>query len=262
MNSIITAVVAFGIIGLIVGVVLSIAAKAFEVKVDPRIEAVTECLPGANCGGCGFAGCSACAEAIVNGEAKIEDCTSINEESLKKISEIMGVESGTFVPKSAVVLCSGTNDCAEKKYDFDGTYSCVEISALAGGDKLCEYACLGYGDCVNVCKFGALSIKNGIADVDREKCTACGMCASVCPRGTIKIMPLNSKITVKCSSKDKGAVMKTKCTAGCIGCGICAKNCPVEAISVTDNLAYVDYEKCIGCGVCAEKCPKKVISLN
>jgi Na+-translocating ferredoxin:NAD+ oxidoreductase RNF subunit RnfB len=256
------AIIAFGIIGLVVGIILSIAAKVFEVKTDPKIDLVLECLPGANCGGCGFAGCGACAEAIVTGKANIDACPGISEENLNKISKIMGIESSGKVKKSAFVFCNGTCDVSFKKYDFDGTKSCYEVNALNNGDKLCNFSCLGYGDCVNACKFGALSIEDGIAKVDKSKCTGCGVCVNTCPRNVISLLPSDTKYYVKCQSKDKGTVMKAKCTAGCIGCGICAKNCVVEAIEIVDNCAKINIDKCIGCGACLEKCPKKIIFLN
>lgn len=258
--NIIIPVLLFGAIGLIVGVVLSVASKVFEVKTDERIEKICELLPGANCGGCGYAGCSACAAAIVEGKAPLTACPGCTQ--VDKIAEIMGVVAEKTEPKAAFVMCSGKTDVATKKYDFDGTLSCFSISQLKGGDKLCEYACLGYGDCVKKCAFGALSIKDGILSVDYEKCTGCGVCATVCPKKVIKIMPKKTKVYVKCSSLDKGVNVKDRCTTGCIGCKICEKTCQEQAISVVDNLAVINYDRCTGCGVCAQKCPKKIISFN
>ena len=258
--NIIIPVLLFGAIGLVVGIVLSVASKLFAVETDERIEQITELLPGANCGGCGYAGCSACAAAIVAGDAPVNACPGCA--NVAEIAKIMGVEAVGSNPKKAYIACSGQTGKAIKKYDFDGTMSCYDISQLKGGDKNCDYACLGYGDCVEKCAFGALSIKDGIASVDQTKCTGCGVCASVCPKSVIKILPENIKTFVACSSKDKGAALKDKCTAGCIGCKICEKNCEAGAISVVDNLAVIDYEKCTGCGICAEKCPKKIINLN
>lgn len=257
--NIIIPVLLFGAIGLVVGVVLSVASKLFAVETDERIELISELLPGANCGGCGYAGCSACAAAIVSGEAPVNACPGCA--NVAEIAKIMGVEAIGSNPKKAYIACSGNAEKATKKYDFDGTMSCYDISQLKGGDKNCAYACLGYGDCVEKCAFGALSIKDGIASVNRAKCTGCGVCVSVCPKSVIKLLPENIKTFVACSSKDKGAALKDKCTAGCIGCKICEKNCEAGAISVIDNLAVVDFEKCTGCGICAEKCPKKIINL-
>jgi len=260
MMDIIIPVVLFGAIALVIGIILSIASKLFAVETDERIDMIAELLPGANCGGCGYAGCSACAAAIVAGEAPVNACPGCAD--VNKIAEIMGVEAVGTQVKKAYVACSGQTGKAIKKYDFDGTMSCADIAVLKQGDKMCEYACLGYGDCVAKCAFGALSIKDGIASVDREKCTGCGVCASVCPKSVISILPEEIKVLVACSSKDKGAALKDKCTVGCIGCKICEKNCEAGAIKVIDNLAVIDYDKCTGCGVCAEKCPKKIINLN
>jgi len=260
MMEIIVPVLLFGAIGLVVGIILSIASKLFAVETDERIEKICLLLPGANCGGCGYAGCSACAQAIVEGKASVNACPGCA--NTDKIAEIMGVRADKKERNKAFVLCSGKIGAAAKKYDFDGTMSCYDISQMKGGDKLCEYACLGYGDCVKKCSFGALSIQDGVAKIDRDKCTGCGVCVSVCPKNVIKIMPEKTKIFVKCSSKDKGAAMKEKCSQGCIGCRICEKNCEVGAIKVADNLAVIDTEKCTACGVCAQKCPKKIIKIN
>lgn len=257
---IIIPVLLFGAIGLAVGIILSVASKLFAVKTDERIDMIAELLPGANCGGCGYAGCSACAAAIVEGKAPVNACPGCS--NTDKIAEIMGVEATSREPQKAFVLCSGIKGVATKKYDFDGSLSCYDISQLKGGDKQCEYACLGYGDCVKKCAFNALSIEDGVAMVDENKCTGCGVCATVCPKSVIKIMPAKTGVFVKCSSKDKGAALKDKCSAGCIGCRICEKNCEAGAIAVTDNLAVIDVEKCTGCGVCTEKCPKKIIKFS
>lgn len=254
-------VIAFGTIGLIMGVVLGVASNVFKVDSDERIELVLDKLPGANCGGCGYAGCSACAEAIVKGDADISVCPGNSQENVDAIAEIMGVEKKVKESKVAYVKCKGTFENAKYEYYFDGTKSCKDVYMMRGGDKSCAYSCLGYGDCVNVCTFGAISIENGVATVNRNKCTGCSACANVCPKKVIEILPNNINVFVQCSSKDKGVAVKEKCSAGCIGCMLCQKNCPENAISVIDNIATIDYDKCIGCGVCAEKCPKKIITV-
>lgn len=259
MDAILIPVISFGVIGLIVGVVLGIASKIFAIDSDPRIDQVAECLPGANCGGCGYAGCASLAKAIAEGEAPVDACPSLSNDGLKQISKIMGVEAVQKTPMAAFVRCNGTLEKANYQYYFDGTKTCKSVSQLNGGDKSCIYACLGYGDCVQKCQFGALSVQNGVAVVDKEKCTACGLCVKECPKKVIELMPKDLKYYVKCSSQDKGAVVKDKCSTGCIACKICEKNCPADAISVKDNLARIDQSKCIGCGICAEKCPKHII---
>ncbi len=256
---ILTPIIVFGIIALIMGIVLAAASKLFAVEKDPKIDEILENLSGANCGGCGYAGCSACAEAIAKGEAPVDACPGCSAESLENISKIMGIESSGKIPKIAVIKCMGTNENTGKEFNFDGTKSCSAVSALNGGDKLCKYACLGYGDCVEACHFDAMSVENGIAKVDEEICIGCGVCAKICPKGVIEILPKGTKSLVKCSSKDKGVNVKDKCSVGCIACRICEKNCPEQAITIIDNLAVIDYDKCTSCGICSVKCPKKII---
>lgn len=261
MNQILIPILSFGVIGAVLGGVLAFAARFFAVDADPRIEQVLEKLPGANCGGCGFAGCSACAAAIVSGEAAVTACPGAASSAVADISAIMGVEAEEKINMKAFVNCSGTTECASFKFSFDGTKSCDSVNRIAGGDKSCEYACLGYGDCVLKCSFDAITIKDGIANINRNKCTGCGVCVNSCPKKVISLKPETVAVTVKCSSKDKGIDVKNKCSAGCIACRLCEKNCESGAITVENNLAVIDYNKCTGCGICAEKCPKKIIDI-
>ena len=260
MKDILFPALAMGAVGLVLGALLAVASKIFAVKKDERAEAITEVLPGANCGSCGFAGCSAYADSISKGEAKINCCSPGGQAVSDKIAGIMGVSTETVEEKVAVICCEGTNENASLKYNYEGMEDCVAVSRLqGGGEKDCSYGCLGHGSCAKVCSRGAITMQNGIAVVDRKKCGGCGECAEACPKNIIKIIPKKSTYVVKCVSCDKGAQMKTKCSVGCIGCKICEKNCPKGAITVTDNHAVIDYDKCIGCGICAAKCPKKII---
>lgn len=260
MKDIIFPALALGALGLVLGALLAIASKIFAVEKDERAEAISEVLPGANCGSCGYAGCSAYAAAISCGNAAINACNPGGQTVSDAIAEIMGVESAQVEEKCAVVLCSGTTDVATDKYIYDGVADCAAAAALqGGGQKACDYGCLGFGNCAAVCRNGAITVENGIAAIDTDKCGACGECVAACPKNLIKIMPKSAKYVVKCQSCDKGAQMKTKCTVGCIGCKICEKNCPADAIKVENNHAVIDGKKCIGCGLCAEKCPKKII---
>lgn len=257
---ILTAVLIIGGMGLIFGALLGIASKVFAVKTDERIPQILEALPGANCGGCGFAGCSAYAKAICGGGVKTNMCPVGGEAAAKKISEIMGVDAEEKEKMVARVLCNGTPERAVQKYIFDGPRDCHSAARLGGGEKMCPHGCLGFGSCISVCKFGAISVDSGVAVVDTEKCVGCGACALECPKKIIKLMPARSKYTITCKSVEKGKITRRDCSVGCIGCGICAKNCPKEAIVIKDNIAVIDVSKCVNCGICASKCPQKAIS--
>lgn len=260
MTDIIYPVLSMGALGLVLGALLAVASKIFAVEKDERAEAITEVLPGANCGSCGFAGCSAYAGAISKDGARINACSPGGQKVADAIAEIMGVQSATVEEKIAVVRCQGTKDVATDKFDYTGIKDCGAIVTLQGaGQKSCDYGCLGFGSCVKVCCRGAISIVDGIAVIDTEKCGGCGECVAVCPKHLIEVVPRTTKYVVKCQSCDKGAQMKEKCSVGCIGCKICEKNCEAGAITVVNNHAVIDYEKCTSCGVCAEKCPKKII---
>lgn len=260
MNNILTALICFASISAVLGLILAVASKIFDVKTDERIEKVTETLPGANCGGCGFAGCAALAEAIVKGEASITSCGSCSAEAIEKIAEILGQEKpDNHIRYRAQVMCSGTHELAVKKYVYQGVTDCISANKLSGGDKLCPNGCIGLGTCAAACKFDAIHIINGVAAVDYEKCTACGACVKSCPKQIIKLIPYDAKHWVGCSSADKGAVTKNYCSVGCIGCKICEKNCPTGAIKVENSIASIDYSKCDGCGLCESKCPRKII---
>lgn len=261
MNEIIIPALTMGAIGLALGAILAAASKIFAVETDERAEQITSVLPGANCGSCGFAGCGAYAAAISGGTAKINCCVPGGQTAADKIAEIMGVSAEAVEPMNAVVMCSGTEQAAPDKYIYIGEQSCEAAARLQGGGaKACTYGCLGFGTCASVCKYGAITVTDGVASVNAEKCSGCGECAAVCPKHIIKIVPSRNKIHVKCKSCDKGGEMKLKCSAGCIGCRLCEKACEAGAIKVTDNCAEIDYSLCTQCGACAAKCPRKIIS--
>lgn len=246
-----------GAVGLIIGILLGIAAKKLSVETDERITKVRECLPGSNCGGCGFAGCDACAEAIVQGNAPVNICPGGRHAD---IASIMGTEAGESVKMVAYVRCSGTCDKTTVKYRYQGIADCKKLALIPGhGEKECVFGCMGYGTCERACKFEAIHVVNGVAKVIPEKCSGCGVCVKNCPNGIIELRPVTAKYEVSCNSKNKGKDVKSKCLTGCIGCGICAKQCESGAISVENNLAHIDQSKCTGCGKCAEKCPQKII---
>jgi len=257
---IITATAIIGVLGLFVGLFLGAAGIRFKVEVDEREEAVLAALPGNNCGGCGYAGCSGLAAAIVKGEAEVNACPVGGEPVGKKIAGIMGVEAGESVRMTAFVKCNGDCDKTTMDYEYTGVEDCAMLSFVPnGGPKTCNHGCLGFGNCVKACPFDAIHVENGVAKVDKEKCKACGKCVAACPKNLIELIPYKAQYAVACSSKDKGPVTMKGCQVGCIGCTLCAKNCPAEAITIENFHAHIDQSKCEKCGVCAEKCPKKTI---
>ena len=260
MTGIILAAVVVGGTGLFIGVFLGIAGKKFAVKVDEREEAILGVLPGNNCGGCGYAGCSGLAAAIVKGEAEVSGCPVGGAPVAAKIGDIMGVAAGTQERQTAFVKCAGTCEKAILDYDYTGIQDCTMASMMQnGGAKGCNSGCLGFGSCVAACPFDAIHIVDGVAVVDKEACKACGKCVAACPRKLIEIVPYDMKHLVKCNSKDKGKDVMKACKVGCFGCKMCEKACKFDAVKVLDNVAHIDPEKCTGCGACAAKCPKKVI---
>ena len=252
-----------GLVGLFVGLFLGIAAIKFKVEVNPKEEEILNTLPGNNCGGCGFAGCSALAHAIADGNAPTNACPVGGEAVGSKIANIMGVEAKQSEKKVAFVMCQGDCNKTRKDYEYSGIEDCRMLSFVPnGGPKSCNYGCLGYGNCVNACMFDAIHIIDGIAVVDKETCKACGKCVDACPKNLIELVPYNAKYLVACNSKDKGPATMKACDVGCIGCQLCKKNCPSDAITVEDFNAKIDYEKCMECGICIDKCPKKTIIMR
>ena len=257
---VIAAAAVVGIVGIFVGLFLGVAGMKFKVEADVREEAVLAALPGNNCGGCGYAGCSGLAAAIAKGEAPVSACPVGGEAVAAAVGEIMGVSAEAATRMTAFVHCRGDCEKAGTDYEYYGAKDCRMMSFVpGGGPKSCNYGCLGYGTCVKACPFDAIQIVDGVAVVDREKCKACGKCVEACPKHLISLIPYDAKQVVACSSGDKGPVTMKACQVGCIGCGICAKVCPAGAVKVENFHAVIDQDKCTGCGVCAEKCPKKVI---
>lgn len=259
MNSILLALIFFAVLGGVLGFLLALFDKKMKVEEDPRIKEVTELLPGANCGGCGYAGCSGLACAIVEGKAPITKCAAVSDENVSKIAVIMGIEAGNRQKMRALVLCSGAKSCSVQKYDYVGIDDCVAAAKLHGGSRLCPNGCIGLGTCIRSCKFDAISVKDGVAVVNPRKCTGCGACVVSCPKHLIKLIPASAKYWVACNSPDKGVVVREYCEAGCIACGLCRRNCPNDAIIKQGFLEEIDYSKCVNCGICAEKCPRGVI---
>ncbi len=259
-NVILLSVLSIGGIGIVFGLILGYAGEKLKVEQDPKIGLIRDVLPGANCGGCGFAGCDAFAGAVAEGTAPINGCPVGGSSCAANVAEIMGVVAEEGKREVAYVKCAGSCEKATEKYDYNGMQDCNAMSVLANtGSKSCTYGCLGGGSCVRKCNYDALSIVDGIAYVDSDKCIGCTMCVAACPKQLIEMKYYDSKVKVACSSKDNGKTVKANCSVGCIGCKICTKQCEFDAIHVEDNIAKVDYDKCTMCEKCVEKCPVKII---
>ena len=258
------AVGVLGCVALVAAVVLYTVSRKFSVKEDERIGKVLSCLPGANCGGCGYAGCQALAEAFVKGADKGSiaglSCPVGGAEVMAKIAEVLGIQAETGEPRVAVVRCNGSCEHRPQVAVYDALATCASMHATCAGESACGYGCLGCGDCVRACQFGALYINalTGLPEVDETRCTACGSCVKACPRHIITLRkqgPKNRKVYVRCMNMDKGAVARKACNVACIGCGKCAKVCKFDAITVTGHLASVDDTKCRLCTKCVDECP-------
>ena len=243
-------------IAIICAIILTLSTRFFGVKEDETAVSIRECLPGANCGACGYTGCDGYAKALAEGtEGKTNLCVPGGDKTARTIAGILGVEAEDVVEQVAYVACNGNCNATERKYDYTGYKSCVAANLLYNGDKTCNYACLGYGDCTRVCPRDAIHIENGVAKVDPQKCIGCGMCVRECPNHIIKLVNDTVKVVVQCSNHNKGAVTRKLCTNGCIGCMKCQKACPNGAVKVENNLATIDYSLCTGCLACVEVCP-------
>lgn len=262
---IILTIVILTVLGLLLSLILFWVAKKFKVEEDPRIDEVEKVMPGANCGGCGFAGCHAFAAAAVKASnLDSQFCPVGGNEVMKKVASILGQEVKEKTPQVAVVRCNGTCANRPRTNIYDGVKTCKVMAALYSGETGCSFGCLGCGDCVAACQFGAITMDpvTGLPVVDESKCTACGACVKACPKHIIELRnkgPRSMRIFVSCVNKDKGAVARKACLAACIGCGKCAKVCPHDAITVADNLAYIDFNKCKLCKKCVAECPTGAI---
>ncbi len=250
----------FAGIGTLSGILLTVFSKLFHTEKDERIDKITEALPGANCGGCGYAGCEDYAAAILAGE-KTNLCNSGGEKSASLINKIMGTSSDTTVRKKvAFIKCRGDLSKSEETFVFKGTATCKSSNRFYSGSKRCPFGCLGLGDCKAVCPKDAITISNGLATVDPEKCIGCGLCVNECPNNLIIIKNKDEVMNVACNCDLTGKETRENCKSGCIGCRLCEKNCPAGAITIKDNIAVIDYEKCTSCGRCADNCPSKTIT--
>ena len=243
-------------IAILCAVLLTVSSIFFAVKVDEKAVAIRDCLPGANCGSCGFSGCDGYAKALSEGKTdKTNLCTPGGDATARDIAAILGTEAEDVIERVAYVACKGSCVPEDRKYDYKGIKTCKAANTLYNGDRFCTFACLGYGDCTRVCPHDAIEIENGVAHIDPQKCVGCGLCAKECPNHIIRLIDDTSRIVVTCSNHYKGLAVKKYCDNGCIACGKCERNCPSGAIRLIDNLATIDYTKCTGCGLCKENCP-------
>ena len=262
MTAIFWAVAVVAGLGLLAGLILAIASVLMAVPVDEKVVQLREQLPGANCGACGYSGCDGYAEAMAHEGAPVGLCSPGGSDVADQTAAILGVSGGDVEKKAAVVRCGGCEDATSRKLHYHGIPSCTAANQFYGGNWACAYGCLGYGDCAAACQFDAIHVENGLATVDPAKCTGCGLCAKACPKSLITVLPANWPGVVRCSSHDKGAVVRKACTAGCIGCMKCTKVCEHGAITVQNSLASIDLKKCVGCGKCAEGCPVGCIDIQ
>lgn len=268
MSFILVAVIVLGAIGLVAAVVLYVCSKKFAVKEDPRIAEIAVVLPQANCGGCGFPGCGGLADALVKGADKgtIDGlfCPVGGQDVMGKVADLLGMAMANSEPMVAVVRCQGTCEYRPKIAEYSGLRTCTAMHACGAGETACGFGCLGCGDCVKACQFGAIAINEdtGLPEVDEEKCTSCGACVKACPRRIIELRkkgPKGRRVYVSCVNKEKGLVAMKGCKVACIGCGKCLKECPFEAITVENNLSYINPDKCRSCRKCEKVCPTHAI---
>lgn len=255
------AVLSLAVLGLVFGGLLAVASKAFAVEVDPKEQEVLEVLPGANCGACGYPGCAGFAAAVAKGNAPLMGCPVGGAETAAKIAEIVGAENvDSAERKVARVMCQGSSEVAQNRFEYSGLASCKAAHSVSGGHKACTYGCLGLGDCLEACPFGAITMsEGGLPVIDEEKCAGCAKCVAACPRGIIEMVPISKRVLIRCKSLEKGGTVRKACQVGCVACTLCAKNCPKEAIEIRDNLARINYEGCVNCGLCVKKCPMNTI---
>ncbi len=252
-------------LGLIAAVMLTIASKFFYVQEDPKIAAVAAALPGANCGGCGFAGCEGYASAVVCDPAIPANlCCVGGPDLVPVIGRLTGKDAGSSEPAVAFRRCSKNEGNVKKRYSYEGMDSCVAAARLNNGTEACNWACLGFGDCVKACQFNALVMRNGMPLVLSLNCTSCGKCVKACPRDIMAIIPKRARVSVVCSTMDKLKAVSDVCEVGCIKCAKCVKACPAGAVSMVGGRIEIDHAKCNDYGpacneACVDSCPRKIM---
>ncbi|MDO4546022.1 MAG: RnfABCDGE type electron transport complex subunit B [Bacillota bacterium] len=260
MGTIVLPAIIVAVVGLVAGIILTIASKLMYVPVDERVAAVREALPGANCGACGFAGCDDYAAALGEDPDTSPSLCPVGGGTLAlQIAGILGVEAGEVEPEVAMVMCNGTYGVTREIMTADRIHTCKAAKQFYGGNWACPHGCLGMGDCQMACNYDAIRIVDGVAKIDREKCVGCQACAKVCPNHIISMVKKKNLVFVACKSMAKGAVTRKICANGCIGCMKCQKSCKFDAIKVENNVAQIDLDACKNCGICAKECPTGAI---
>ncbi len=254
LSAVLTAVGVAAVIGIIAGVLLVVASHFFKVEDNETVKNIRGCLPGANCGACGFAGCDSYAEAVAKGAAEANLCIPGGSGVAGSLSEILGVEVVSTEAKVAFVHCNGDCDATETRVIYDGIDGCKASKMVYGGPSSCKYGCIGCGDCAGVCPVDAICIHNGLAHIDPKTCIGCGKCVKTCPNNVIALVPQSAKVVVMCNNPEKGAVARKNCKNVCFGCKKCESPCPIQAIKVENNIARIDYKKCTGCRTCFDTC--------
>lgn len=264
-TTILLTVITLSLLGIVLAVILYFVAEKFKVYEDPRIDEVEAMLPGANCGGCGYPGCRGLSDAIVKSDAMDGlFCPVGGNSTMQAIAKHLGREAAANEPMVAVLRCNGTKAVRKSLNTYNGAPTCAIASATYAGQTGCQYGCLGFGDCAVSCSFGAIAMDEatGLPIIDEEKCTSCGACVKACPKVIIELRkkgPKGRRVFVSCINKDKGAVARKACGSACIGCGKCVKTCPFEAITLENNVAYIDFDKCKLCRKCVVVCPTSAI---
>lgn len=264
MLIVVSVLVLFGL-GLVAAAILSAASKLLYVEEDPRVEAVAEALPGANCGGCGYAGCEGYAAAVI-GDPSVppNKCCAGGAETAAQVAELSGKAMGDAEPQVAFRRCDRIGGNVQEKFEYQGVLTCKGAKMLQDGPYACRFACLGLGDCVRACPFDAMALVNQIVYIDPTACTACGTCTRTCPNSILELIPQRARVMVFCSSQDKAKDVTSVCEAGCISCMKCIKKCPAKAISMKDNRIHIDHEACLAYGpeceeACVAACPRKIL---
>ena len=258
IKTVLTVVIICAVLSTVFALLIVLVSRLTAIKEDERAEKIRDLLANANCGGCGFAGCSEFAKALCEGKADVTACGPTGNDAKREILALLGKTADISVKKTAVVHCAGGDNCLTA-FGYVGNGGCEQTALFAGGNKACAFGCLGEGTCVKGCDYNALTVKGGVAVCDKDLCASCGKCVSACPKNIIELIPHNAAVYIACSSLCKGKDVMGACKNGCIGCGICAKFCPENAITVINNLPVIDYGKCSGCKTCVAKCPRKCI---